>query len=277
MSRFLTLLEDVEITRAKDVKKHGEHDQSSHGAWATGGGEGSTISNSMPYKLNPKIKPPIEDIGWEDKDFKRGKELLKEVATSPIAIRTYENALESIVEAGRFKTLEEFGEGRKGQEYFQARQELEVGLWGVPEKDTGPIYGFIDTPKQTGLDNETRQYGEVKIILKDNVAGRTTITAGDSANHGITPVPLIDAREGKLTSQQVDMVYRSRAFQTNASSVSQPRAMVYGHSQIAYYEAQIHGGVSLNDIKSVYIPKGGFVKESTISALESKGIKVSRG
>ena len=35
-SNFVTLLEDVTITRAKDVKKHGEHDQSSHGSWATG-------------------------------------------------------------------------------------------------------------------------------------------------------------------------------------------------------------------------------------------------
>jgi hypothetical protein len=30
------MLGDVEITRAKDVAKHGDHDQSSHGAWATG-------------------------------------------------------------------------------------------------------------------------------------------------------------------------------------------------------------------------------------------------
>lgn len=42
MSRFVTMLADVEITRAKDVKKHGEHDQSSHGAWATGGGDSTS-------------------------------------------------------------------------------------------------------------------------------------------------------------------------------------------------------------------------------------------
>jgi len=36
MSRFIATLEDVEITRAKDVKKHGDHDQSSHGSWAHG-------------------------------------------------------------------------------------------------------------------------------------------------------------------------------------------------------------------------------------------------
>jgi len=37
MSRFLTdTLDGIEIIRAKDVKKHGDHDQSSHGNWAHG-------------------------------------------------------------------------------------------------------------------------------------------------------------------------------------------------------------------------------------------------
>ena len=36
MSRFITMPEDIEITRAEDVEKHGDHDQSSHGSWAHG-------------------------------------------------------------------------------------------------------------------------------------------------------------------------------------------------------------------------------------------------
>jgi hypothetical protein len=37
MSRFRTdTLDGIEITRAKDVAKHGDHDQSSHGSWAQG-------------------------------------------------------------------------------------------------------------------------------------------------------------------------------------------------------------------------------------------------
>jgi hypothetical protein len=37
MSRFITdTLDGIEITRAKDVAKHGDHDQSSHGSWAQG-------------------------------------------------------------------------------------------------------------------------------------------------------------------------------------------------------------------------------------------------
>lgn len=34
MSRFVTMLGDMEITKAEDVAKHGTHDQSSHGNWA---------------------------------------------------------------------------------------------------------------------------------------------------------------------------------------------------------------------------------------------------
>lgn len=37
MSRFITAtLDGIEITRAEDVAKHGDHDQSSHGSWAHG-------------------------------------------------------------------------------------------------------------------------------------------------------------------------------------------------------------------------------------------------
>jgi hypothetical protein len=36
MSRFVTVLEDIEITRAEPVSKHGEHNQKTHGSWASG-------------------------------------------------------------------------------------------------------------------------------------------------------------------------------------------------------------------------------------------------
>lgn len=49
MSRFLTMLEDVEITRAKDVVKHGDHDQSEHGNWSTG-----TTPNTIESLTNDK-------------------------------------------------------------------------------------------------------------------------------------------------------------------------------------------------------------------------------
>lgn len=52
MNKFVTELEDIEIIRAKDVIKHQQHDQQSHGNWATGnyskiGGAGVDITKKL--------------------------------------------------------------------------------------------------------------------------------------------------------------------------------------------------------------------------------------
>jgi hypothetical protein len=52
------MLGDVEITRAKDVKKHGEHDQSDHGSWATGQSE-----DSLSQETASKIQQFTRDWG----------------------------------------------------------------------------------------------------------------------------------------------------------------------------------------------------------------------
>jgi hypothetical protein len=259
------------------VKKHQEHDQKTHGSWA--GGSSQSGLDTMPYEWKPKIKTPSDtSTEFEDFEYKKGKQYLEEAAISPTAIRVSGGDLNSIVSEGRFKTLEEQPDAPDFDSYKQARQELEVGLWGIPEKDAGPIYGYIDTPLQPSLDNQTRNYGEIKVILKDSVAGRTTITAGDSANSGLTPVLLKDIREGNLTNQQVDGAYRSRAFQSNEKTVFSPRIIVTQHTRIDYYEAQIHGGVSLKDIKSVDIrSQSGYsppVSKNTIETLKNMGIEV---
>jgi hypothetical protein len=47
-----------------------------------------------------------------------------------------------------------------------------------------------------------------------------------------------------------------------------------GKSKIDYFEAQIHGGITLNDIKSVTLSKYSTFAEGTLSALKEKGIEV---
>jgi hypothetical protein len=255
------------------VKKHQEHDQSSHGNWA----EGSEGSDSMPYAWNPKIKRGLDFVTeLSATGYKVGKKELKDIAESPIAIRIRESKLDLIVADGRFKSLSEKPDQTSVYEmnYLEARNDLEKGLWGVPENAKSPIYGFIDSPLHFGVDNMTRMYGDVKIVLKDTVSNRTTITAGDSANHGLIPVRMSDARNGNLTNEQVHGAYISRAFQRGADTVSQPVTSMRGKDKIDYFEAQIHGGVTLNDIKSVRLSKYSIVTEDTITALKEKGIEV---
>ena len=61
MSRFVTMLGDVEITRAKDVAKHGEHDQSEHGNWARGVLASAEITTDR--KTITKIINRVKDEG----------------------------------------------------------------------------------------------------------------------------------------------------------------------------------------------------------------------
>ena len=102
------------------------------------------------------------------------------------------------------------------------------------------------------------------------------MTPGDSANHGLTPVLVTDARKGNLSLEQVDSAYRSRHFQREVTSVSRPINSVRTIKDIDYFEAQIHGGVTLSDIKSVTLRKYSIVGESTIAILKEKGIEVIR-
>ncbi len=63
MSKFLTeTLDGIEITRAKDIEKHGDHDQSSHGNWATGGAEG--VSDSDLERAYQDFQGLSEETGY---------------------------------------------------------------------------------------------------------------------------------------------------------------------------------------------------------------------
>jgi len=260
------------------LSKHlgSKHDQKTHGTWA--GGSSESGLDAMPYEWKPEFKERRTAPVLGSKELNLGREQLKQVADAPIAINLDGGELNNIVGLGRFKTLEEQLDLKNMEDYREARQDLEVGLWGVPEEDIGPIYGYFDTPLQPSVFNETRRYGEVIVVLKDSVAGRTTITAGDSANHGLTPVLVADARKGNLSLEQVDSAYLSRPFQRGETSVFQPVDSVRTIESISYFEAQIHGKVSLSDIKSVNIRNQSYysppVSESSIKILKENGIEV---
>jgi len=265
---------------SKEVKKHGTHDQKTHGSWAEGSSESGL--DAMPYEWKPEFKErerlTSSELSFEELNL--GREQLKQIADSPITVRVSSGDLElrKIAEEGRFKSLTEMPEPKLGYEidYREGRFDLEKGLWGLPTDSHSPIYGYFDTPLQSWVDNQTSHYGDVKIVLKDSVVGRTTISAGDSANHGLTPVLVTDARKGNLSLEQVDSAYRSRHFQRGATSVGMPVRSVRTVGEIDYFEAQIHGGVRLSDIKSVRLEKYSIVGDSTIALLEKAGIEVTR-
>jgi len=268
----------------KPVLKHGDHDQSTHGAWATGGSENSSSEsnlNSMPYEWKPKGGNYGEELSPEK--YKETLDLYKEIAKAPIAIQLDSQELESIIADGRFKSLGEISSEDKYKEvYLEGRSEIENNLWGVPKTGTQPIYGYLDT-KVDGHEPATLMYGDVKITLKDNVAERATFTAGDSLNNFLTPVLVKDAQEGKISN--LDLVgsfrsyveYPATEYRSYYRTIG-PTENFQGGKRVSYFEAQIHGGISLKDIKSVdvtaqtgYTPP---VSQKVIKSLRAKGIEV---
>jgi hypothetical protein len=187
----------------------------------------------------------------------------KNVALDPIAIKMTDTAFNKFVADGRMKTVFETGTNiggtnEAGRSYLDNRNNLEKNIWKIPEDAPRPIYGYMDT-RFNNHNPSVDQYGNVQITLKDDVAGRTTMTAGDSLNDYTVPVQVTDAREG-LSDKAL-------------SNATQQNSVAAGSVHVAYYEAQIHGGVSLSDVKSVDLG-GKVISQSTYDSLVAKGIEV---
>jgi hypothetical protein len=251
------------------VFKHQEHDQKTHGSWA--GGSSQSGLDTMPYEWKPKLNKS----NMTDEEYKKTSETLKSIAEAPVATYLYGMELDLIVKEGRFKSLNEIPTGTEGlvmasEEYRQGRAELENDLWGVPKTGVQPIYGFMDTD-HGGHKPATIVYGDVKVTLKDNVSGRTTFCAGDSLNSTLVPIKVSDARAGTLSKTAM-----SGSFTSQKTETYMVQSELRSPDRIGYFEAQVHGGIKVSDIKSVQISQYARVQPDTIAAMEMLGIEVIR-
>ena len=239
------------------VEKHGSHNQKTHGGKGGGGG-----ADSMPYAWNPK-----RDSGdWFSKDATFATNFMEEVASSPVSVRVTGDALDEIAEDGRFKTLSEIPQlelDARGTKYRDSRSQLENDTWGVPQGKE-PVYGYLDT-KNSRYTESIHNYGDVQITLKDNVKGRTTLTGGDSLTSSLIPVRVSDLQSKSASGEEM----------TAALTYSGGYYLSRGEMPtVDYFEAQIHGGITLGDIKSVSLLGSSKIKSSTFEALKGSGIEV---
>lgn len=187
----------------------------------------------------------------------------------PLAIRTSGNRINDILESGQFKT--QFETGTSGGVFnLDAREQAEfLGLGAPRDLDASerPVYAYVRTNE-----HNAGVYGRTEWILRDDVKNRSTITLGDSF-------------------QPFD---RSQAV---GVSIPDPNSSGWdgfvegyhegGAARIQYIEAQIQGGVGLNDVARVVIherrpdidsPFGRIQMERIqrmIDALERAGLEVA--
>lgn len=173
-------------------------------------------------------------------------QLLDLVQNGKPTISIRPGVLDSILLDGRFKN--QFETGTSGGALSpDTRKTVENAIFDYEPNvsvSRRPIYGYMtnhsDISYKAGDIRDSfsttnpyvSHYGEIKVILKDSVKNRTTFTVGDSLDNSIFAHNL-----GAVTKEQ--LIMSGYSFQRNPG----------------YIEAQIHNGVTTDDIEEIVCDK----------------------
>lgn len=241
-------------------------------------------------KLNQQHVPPKLGSGspqWKKLNSAERRKVTKALAKSArgdLKINMSGEHLLKVAREGRMKTLYESHES-KGEGYFRHRKEYEsrtMDVAGVSDAEM-PIYGTVNSGESASA------YGEVTVVLKDAVRDRTSVTGGDSLNFELTPQALRHVEREDMDDVEVmnmaseDNIYAAANFGKHSwqhADSDDPDMSPWGD----YLEAQIHGGVSLDDIAEVRIPPhnpysqmADWEQADLVHALKLRGVKVIEG
>lgn len=193
-------------------------------------------------------------------------ELRRSWQSKQVAIRVSPEALAGVLGAGRFKA--QFEVGASGGLYdLSIRGSIESVMFGYGRDlspQQRPVYGYLTgvPPHPSGLGRRTAypansdqvaQYGEIQVLLRSSTRSRTTACVGDSLDYEESTIPsLLDSPEpesfGAVSDTEPDYWDEAMAGLNRDYSGASFRGR-------GYMEAQVHGGVSVDDIEHVYFPR----------------------
>lgn len=170
--------------------------------------------------------------------------------TGQVAIAARQDAVEDILDDERFRSQFDANDSNGAYDPTM-RAMLETAAFDhhpdvLPEHR--PIYGYV-VPAGTGVvSGGVSQYGDARFVLREATVDRTTVTVGDSLNTHATPVPMT----GPMTQREAHAAVSRTIFGDDGQKLvrSGPERFVDWH----YFEAQIHGGVTLDDVAEVHLP-----------------------
>ncbi len=163
-----------------------------------------------------------------------------------VCIRVPEGVFEEILHDGYFMNQHESGESG-GMLDNDMREGAEMRMFGIPRgssADTYPIYGYMRGDGYT--EGNLAMYGRVRITLKKRIKDAITITYGDSLNFGhygtLVPSPLNNPHAGNIAQGGLDFWEVDRH-----EKLGEALNEMGAH----YVEAQIHGGIMIDDIERI--------------------------
>ena len=206
-------------------------------------------------------------------------------------IATSTEALLQVLEDGRYKSQFETGSS-EGWYSPNERRKIESEFLGIPtdiDDDKRPIYGYMPLLDSEGKLKHPAYYGEHAVILKDDVRERTTASFGDTLDHKLVGIsltePVSDIPDDRLEAAFVDYWSAEPLRYEMINALSHSDQVDFSIDDLdtpayagtlngwTYVEAQVHGGVSLEDIEKVGIKISDSPKtEQLVKSLEEAGI-----
>lgn len=174
------------------------------------------------------------------------------VAGGRVAARMSEEAFTDMLGQGRYKTFRETGRSAghgatvAGPQdgYWLARDTYESLIFGQAPDDEPIVYGFLEETDTLPSRQEVKgSFGNVEIILRPEVRERASFTVGESLGNYVPPLSYPDAM---LARQAIDS--------------AKQRGKSIARSKDSYMEAQVFGGVTMDDVEMVAIDSTGLEK-----------------
>lgn len=238
------------------------------------GGENPYVNPDYRGSSIDEIKEYCERNNLNFEEFKEdlNKHLQELSKNTDVCINVSEETIKNIAKDGKIKSQFEVGKSG-GLLDPHARDAFEKRVFGYREGAERPIYGYI-TSEAGSYNTSVSQYGNITIKLKNEVRERTTIIFGDSydrlymQNAG-TPVLLNKPNINCICARGEDLSTVDQIINKIKNATKMNEDMII--NEYGYIEAQIHGGVFLKDIDSVYFP--GKYDEKVVKLLKSNNIK----
>lgn len=194
----------------------------------------------------------------------------KNILDSPdtqIFINVDQKVLPDVFSNGMRNAFEVVDEYKNSKQYVKTRKFLERSVNGIPNNPdipsyVRPLYGYIDSVSQ--IESQTfpkfgnssghlssRFYGDTTIQLKASAKNRSSFTVGDSLNeHGgqtaSVPISSLDS-----ASPWASAFYKEGATKAKQLPKTVEDLVHYRN----YLEAQIYGGINIDDIAAIYFRK----------------------
>jgi hypothetical protein len=223
----------------------------------------------MPFATDPSLLASV-DVGrsqlraWTDEVELSGlptAELLDRqsarwrrlLSSAQLVVRVHQENLPQIVADGRLRSQHETGTSAARLDAAY-RRDVEARLFGQTSHD--PIYGYVLGTVGAGKSNApVRRYGSALLVLKDSVRPRASVLAYDSLGGYSQWTQDGDPMHG--CPELIDQVtHRSlvrplpEGDSLHETTRGFPRPFPFG-----YCEAQIHGGLAVDDIACVVFEK----------------------